>query len=123
MVNPGRAVTDSTALDEDDDRHLWVNDPVHPANPAYEAIADMLIEQAGALKGGRNKRKGGDNMENQNKRHKASPNTDWRDIRGPSFIGGPSRGIGPYRGRRRGGRWGAGPRGRPGAPRWRRAAF
>jgi hypothetical protein len=84
VVNLGRAVTDSTALDEDDDWHLWVNDPVHPANSAYNAIAEMLIEQAGALKGGGNKRKGGDNTDNRNKRHQASPNVDWRDNRGPT---------------------------------------
>jgi hypothetical protein len=82
VLNHGKTMVESTALEEDDDRHLWSNDPVHPASSAYEMIAGMLIEQAGALKGGGNKGKGGAMTEQSNKRPKISPSREWGNSRG-----------------------------------------
>ncbi len=47
---------DSSALEEDVDRHLWLGDPVHPSGNPYEVIAKMIIEQANSSKGPGNKK-------------------------------------------------------------------
>jgi hypothetical protein len=44
-------------LEEDYDCHLWDSDPVHPNNTTYAFISESLIQRAGRLKGGGNKRK------------------------------------------------------------------
>jgi lysophospholipase L1-like esterase len=39
----------SLALDEDEDRHLWMGDLVHPSEKAYDVIARMIVKHAGKL--------------------------------------------------------------------------
>ncbi len=51
VMNPGRASMDSSALDEDEDRHLWMDDPVPLSATVYDVIARMITEQANSFKG------------------------------------------------------------------------
>jgi hypothetical protein len=45
-------------LEEDYDCHLWDSDQtIHQSNKTYKVISESLIQQAGGLKGGGNKRK------------------------------------------------------------------
>jgi hypothetical protein len=72
-MNPGRSLMESTALEEDEDRHMWLTDPVHPSGDAYEIIAKMIIDQANSTKGQGIKRKGQQDSSATSKRVKLVP--------------------------------------------------
>ncbi len=55
-MNPGRSLMESAALEDEEDRHLWLADPVHPSEDAYEVIAKMIVEHANSTPPASNKR-------------------------------------------------------------------
>jgi hypothetical protein len=49
-INPGKTLLERALLKEDNDRHVWENNPVHPSPSAYSIIAKAIGEHDDRLK-------------------------------------------------------------------------
>ncbi len=89
-INPGKAILDSAALEEDDDWRAWEEDPVHPKTHTHNYIAESIILHADGLKGAAGKRKGGPGWPaSANKQAKLSKDSDWNNTRRDFFSANP----------------------------------
>jgi hypothetical protein len=124
-LNPGRSLMESAALEEEEDRHLWLADPVHPSEDAYEIIAKMIVEHANYTKGYGMKRKGQHDPTASNKKIKMMPPT-WRGVsytRDSHLHRPPARGRGYQGGRGLGWSRGSGFQRNGGRGQWKRRAY
>jgi hypothetical protein len=123
-LNPGRSLMESAALEEEEDRHLWLADPVYPSEDAYEIIAKMIVEHANSTKGQGTKRKGQHDPTASNKKIKMMPQT----LRGVPYTCDsyqhrpPARGRGYQGGRGLGWSRGSGFQRNGGRGQWKRRA-
>jgi hypothetical protein len=124
-LNPGRSLMESAALEEEEDRHLWLADPVHPSEDAYGIIAKMIVEHANSIKGNGLKRKGQHDHTESNKKIKMMPPT-WRGAsynRDSHLHRPPTRGRGYYGARGLGRPKDSGFQSNGGRAQWRRRAY
>jgi hypothetical protein len=124
-MNPGRSLMESAALEDEEDRHLWQADPVHPSEDAYEVITKMIVEHAYSTKGQGIKRKGQQDPSASNKKIKMMPQTSRGALynRGSYQHRPPSRGRGYQGGRGLGWPRGSGYQGSGGRGQWKRRAY
>jgi hypothetical protein len=124
-MNPGRSLMESSVLEDEEDRHMWLADPVHPSGNAYEVIAKMIIDQANSMKGQGTKRKGQQDSSATSKRIKMVPQSS-RGIpykRDSYPHRPPTRGRGYQGGRGLGWSRGPGSQRNCGRGQWKRRAY
>jgi hypothetical protein len=117
-LNPGRAVMEAVLLEEEEDRGMWGDDPVHPTGAAYSSIARAVIIMAQELGGGPPIRKRTEATEGQpHKKARMGPSGSMGGWDTPRHL------RGNLRGRGRGWRGGSSSPRPPFRARFRRGSF
>jgi len=97
VLNPGLCVP----REEEDGEPLWGKDPVHPLKSGYLRIADMIVQEAGKLRGRGKKRAGGQIEREAKKPRMEYQRPLWVNESSPAVAGSSQDGgyRGQYQGR------------------------